>query len=42
MKGYKSWNKLGRYVKKGAKGLAILAPCFRKVEEFKEPENKNE
>ena len=42
MKGYKSWNKLGRYVKKGAKGLAILAPCFRKVEDFKEPENKNE
>ena len=39
MKGYKSWNKLGRYVKKGAKGLAILVPCFRKVEEFKEPEN---
>ena len=42
VKGYKSWNKLGRYVKKGAKGLAILAPCFRKVEDFKEPENKNE
>lgn len=33
VKGYKSWNKLGRYVKKGAKGLAILAPCFRKVEQ---------
>ena len=42
VKGYKSWNKLGRYVKKGAKGLAILAPCFRKVEQFKEPDNKNE
>lgn len=42
VKGYKAWNKLGRYVKKGAKGLAVLAPCFRKVEEFKEPENESE
>ena len=40
VKGYKAWNQLGRYVKKGAKGLAILAPCFKKVEVFKEPENK--
>ena len=40
VKGYKAWNQLGRYVKKGAKGLAILAPCFKKVEEFKEPEDK--
>lgn len=39
VKGYKSWNQLGRYVKKGATGLAILAPCYKKVEEFKEPEN---
>lgn len=42
VKGYKAWNQLGRYVKKGAKGLAILAPCVRKVEEFKEEENKME
>ena len=42
VKGYKAWGKLGRYVKKGAKGLAILAPCIRKVEDFKEPENKSE
>ena len=42
VKGYKAWNKLGRYVKKGAKGLAILAPCYRKIEAFKEPENKSE
>lgn len=42
VKGYKAWNKLGRYVKKGAKGLAILAPCYRKVEEFKEPDNESE
>ena len=40
--GYKAWNKLGRYVKKGTKGLAILAPCVRKVESFKEPEDKAE
>ena len=26
VKGYKSWNDLGRFVRKGAKGLAILAP----------------
>ena len=42
VKGYRAWNKLGRYVKKGSKGLAILAPCFKKVEDFKEPENKAE
>lgn len=42
VKGYKSWNKLGRYVKKGAKGLAILAPCFKKVQDFKELDNKSE
>ena len=41
VKGYKAWNQLGRYVKKGSKGLAILAPCIRKVEVFKESENKN-
>ena len=41
VKGYKAWNQLGRYVKKGSKGLAILAPCIRKVEVFKEPDNKN-
>ena len=42
VKGYKAWNQLGRYVKKGSKGLAILAPCFKKTEVFKEPENKSE
>ena len=41
VKGYKSWNQLGRYVKKGAKGLAILAPCIKKVEEFEEPDDKS-
>lgn len=33
VKGYKAWNQLGRYVKKGSRGLAILAPCFRKADE---------
>ena len=42
VKGYKAWNQLGRYVKKGSKGLAILAPCFKKTEVFKEPDNKAE
>ncbi|MEE0686950.1 MAG: ArdC-like ssDNA-binding domain-containing protein [Lachnospiraceae bacterium] len=42
VKGFKAWNQLGRYVKKGATGLAILAPCIRKEEVFKEPENKAE
>ncbi len=40
--GYKAWNKLGRYVKKGSKGIAILCPHIRKVEVFKEPNNKAE
>jgi len=31
VKGFKAWNSLGRYVKKGEKGIAILAPCFKKV-----------
>ena len=42
VKGYKAWNQLGRYVKKGAKGICILAPCIKKTEEFLEPENKAE
>lgn len=31
VKGFKAWNDLGRYVKKGEKGIAILAPCIKKV-----------
>jgi hypothetical protein len=32
--GFQTWKKLGRHVKKGAKGIAILAPCVyrKKVE----------
>lgn len=42
VKGFRAWNQLGRYVKKGAKGIAILAPCIKKLEVFKEPDNKAE
>jgi len=31
--GLKTWNKLGRRVKKGERGIAILAPVIKKVEE---------
>jgi len=36
--GFHTWRKLGRHVKKGAKGIAILAPCvYRKtVDETKQ------
>lgn len=33
VKGFRSWNELGRYVKKGEKGIKILAPCIKKVME---------
>lgn len=41
VKGYRAWNSLGRYVKRGAKGIAILAPCHRrkKDEEDVPPDN---
>jgi hypothetical protein len=32
--GFRTWKRLGRHVKKGAKGIAILAPCtYRKKAE---------
>ena len=42
VKGYKAWRELDRFVKKGAKGIAILAPCIKKVEEYEEPADKSE
>lgn len=42
VKGFKAWNQLGRFVKKGERGIGILCPCIRKVEEFAEPDDKNE
>lgn len=36
--GFHAWRKLGRHVKKGAKGIAILAPCVyrKKADDTKE------
>lgn len=31
--GFRGWQKLGRWVRKGEKGIVILAPIFRKVED---------
>lgn len=31
--GYKTWEKLGRYIKKGEKGIAIFAPLIKKYKE---------
>ena len=42
VKGYSAWNKLGRHVKKGAKAIRIVAPFIKKVEVFKEPDDKRE
>ena len=39
--GYTAWRKMNRFVKKGEKGIGILCPCIRKVETFKEPDDKN-
>jgi hypothetical protein len=29
--GYRAWQRLGRQVRKGSRGIAILAPCRRRV-----------
>ncbi|MDF2950704.1 MAG: hypothetical protein K0S18_287 [Anaerocolumna sp.] len=42
VKGYKSWNTLGRFVKKGSKGIQILAPCMKTKVSIKEPTDKKE
>jgi antirestriction protein ArdC len=31
--GFRTWQSLGRYVKKGEKGIMILAPMFRRIAE---------
>jgi hypothetical protein len=38
--GYKKWIELNRYVKKGEKGIPILAPCFRKTDPDDEDSHK--
>lgn len=38
--GFNTWKKLGRYVKKGEKGIAILAPVTRKIRKKDEDKGK--
>ncbi len=33
--GFQTWKSLGRFVKKGERGIRILAPIIRKIEEEK-------
>jgi antirestriction protein ArdC len=40
--GYRTWQSLGRQVKKGEKGIMILAPMFRKTEGKKDETDKSE
>ena len=39
--GYRAWQRLGRQVRKGSRGIKILAPCRRRVSST-EDEDKNE
>ena len=42
-RGYKQWNEVGRYVRKGAKAFRILGPVFvRKLLESSDPSNDEE
>jgi hypothetical protein len=38
--GYKTWQKLGRQVKKGERGIIIAAPVFVKVKKVKSPKDQ--
>jgi antirestriction protein ArdC len=40
--GFQSWHRLGRFVKKGEKGIMILAPVVRRKTESKEQEETDE
>jgi antirestriction protein ArdC len=40
--GFHAWHKLGRFVKKGEKGIMILAPVVRRKTESKEQNEKDE
>jgi len=40
--GFHSWHKLGRFVKKGEKGIMILAPIVRRMTESKEQNETDE
>ena len=36
--GFKAWQSLGRQVRKGERGIKILAPCFRRSDEDERPQ----
>jgi hypothetical protein len=38
--GFRTWNQLGRFVKKGEKGIAILAPVVRRKAEDEEDQEE--
>ena len=38
--GFRTWNQLGRFVKKGEKGIVILAPIVRRKPEIEEDRNE--
>ena len=40
--GYQTWRKLGRYVRKGEKGIAIIAPLVRRKSDEESEETPNE
>src|SRR6267378_6027176 len=40
--GYQTWRKLGRYVRKGEKGIAIIAPLVRRKSDEESEETQNE
>src|SRR5580704_4388571 len=40
--GYQTWRKLGRFVRKGEKGIAIIAPMIRRKPEVESLESADE
>src|SRR5713226_2899707 len=40
--GFNGWHKLGRFVKKGEKGILILAPIVRRKQEYAEQNETDE
>jgi len=40
--GIKTWNKLGRWVKKGEKAIKVFAPCIKKIKKETESEDEVE
>ncbi len=40
-RGFRQWNEVGRFVKKGSKSFQILVPCFRKEKNTKTDEDES-